>query len=71
MGGIEANLLPELAIHRLLGTLARLDASLRKLPSVFLDPLTPKDLILRVAQDNSHIGAIAVTVYHVSHPKNL
>jgi hypothetical protein len=70
MDRLEPNLFLEFAEHRLLRALSDFYAALRELPRVFPDPLTPEDLVCCVAQNNSYVRAIAVTVDHVSHPKN-
>ncbi len=57
--------------HRLLGRFSAIDTALRKLPSVLSNPFTPEDLVFQIAQNNPYVGAIAVTIDHVSHPIRL
>src|SRR5258707_6424880 len=47
--GLEPRLFLQLPVHRLLGSLPRLDAALGELPSVLLDALAPKHLVPAVA----------------------
>lgn len=48
MLGAQADLFIEFPVHRLLGSFSPLDATLWKLPRMFSNPLTPKNLVLRV-----------------------
>src|SRR5689334_4612017 len=64
---VETDFFLELPIHRLLGSLAGLDAALRKLPRVLADPFAPEYLVLRVGDDDGDVRAIAVTVQHRDH----
>lgn|GEM_PF-5193969 len=60
----QSNLLAQLAIHRLYGSLSVLDATLRKLPRMLPNTFRPENLISVVDEDNTDIGAIAITVKH-------
>src|SRR5690606_31890449 len=66
--GTQPDFLVQLAVHRLLGRFAALDAALRKLPRMLANPLSPEDLVPRIDQDDADVGAIAVTVQHGPHP---
>jgi len=61
---MQPHFLMELAEHRLLGRLAVLDPALRELPRVGTQPLSPKNLILLVEQDDADVGPEAFTVEH-------
>jgi hypothetical protein len=60
----QADLLAELAEHRVLRGLAVLDAALRKLPGVLVHPLAPEHLIAQVCDDDAYIGPVTVPVEH-------
>ena len=60
----------QFAKHRVFRAFIQLDPALRKLPRMFLDALTPKHLVLRVAKDDSDIWAITVSVNHGPSPSN-
>jgi hypothetical protein len=47
---VSANFLPQFAEHCLLGRFTMLDAALRKLPRMLLDPLTPEDFVLLLSR---------------------
>src|SRR5581483_5498028 len=61
---LQAELLEELAIQRLLGALAGIDAALRELPRVLADALGPKHLPCPSGQDDAHVGPVAFGVDH-------
>ena len=63
---MQADFLVQFTIHRLLRGLAVLNPTLRKLPGVLPDPLTPEDIILCVAKDDADIGAKPVAIDHES-----
>jgi len=58
----QAYFFVEFAIHGLHGTFSVLDATLRKLPSMFPNPLTPKDLVFTIDENNADIGTVAFTI---------
>jgi hypothetical protein len=60
----EADLLLELAEHRLQRGLAVLDAALRKLPGVLMDSLAPEHLVSLVGKDDADIRTVAFLVEH-------
>ncbi|MNC87527.1 hypothetical protein D3C83_32570 [compost metagenome] len=64
MLGFQADLLLELAEHRLLRRLARLDAALRELPGVLVHPLAPEHVVVRVQQEDADVGTVAVSIEH-------
>src|SRR5207253_9931263 len=68
MFGHQADLLVQLAEHRLLGCFAAVDAPLRELPGVGAYPLAPEHLVLLVEQDDADVGPKAVPVKHNQTP---
>jgi len=64
MLGLEADLFVQLAKHGLFRRLTMLDAALRKLPGVLLDPFAPEDLVTSIEQDDADIRAVTVLVQH-------
>jgi len=52
------------AKHGLDGALALLDATLGELPSMFPNPLTPKDLVFLINKDDSNIRTVAFAIKH-------
>lgn len=54
----------QLPIHGLFGCLVGVDAALRKLPSILPDPPTPKEAVLLIAKDDSHVGPKTVVINH-------
>src|SRR5262249_52338528 len=65
----ESDFLVQLPVHGLFGRFTGIDAALRKLPGVFSDPLSPKDLVLCVDDDDSYVRAITVAIEHRGHPE--
>src|SRR3954470_10945663 len=64
MRPLQADLLLELAEHRLEGRLAVLDAALRKLPCVLMDTLAPEHLVPAVGEDDADVRTVAFLVEH-------
>src|SRR5258706_12081912 len=62
--GLEADLLLELAVHRLFRRFARFDASLGELPRVLVDSLAPEQVVVGVQEQDAHVGTVAVSVEH-------
>jgi hypothetical protein len=61
---MEPDFLMQFPEHGLLGTLAAIDAALRKLPAVCADALAPEHLVSLVEQDDADVGPEAVPVKH-------
>ena len=68
IAGLEPDFLPQLAVHRLLCVLARIDAALRKLPGILPHAPGPEHGAIGVAQDNADIGAISIRINHLLFP---
>jgi hypothetical protein len=64
---LQADLLFQLAIHRLQRGLAVLDAALRKLPGVLIDPLAPEHLVALVGKHDADVRTVAFLVQHGLH----
>src|SRR5258706_4291039 len=62
--GLQADLLFQLPVHRLLRRFARLDSALGKLPRMLVDPLAPEQLVVRVQEQDAYIGSVAVAIEH-------
>src|SRR5205823_4672831 len=60
MALLEAGLLLQLAVHRLLRTFPGLDAALGELPRVLLDALAPENLVPCVAEHDGDVRAVPV-----------
>src|SRR5690606_41363377 len=58
----QADLLVQLAVHRLLGRFPALDTALRKLPGMLARTLAPENLVLLIDQNEPGVGAIAVAI---------
>jgi hypothetical protein len=64
MIGLETDLFVEFAKHGLNRTFTVFNATLRELPSMFPDTLTPKDLIFLINEDDSDIRTVAFAIKH-------
>src|SRR5213083_2279571 len=64
MRALQADLLLELAVHRLHRRLAMIDAALRKLPGVLIDALAPEDFVPLVGKDDADVRTVAFLVEH-------
>src|SRR3989454_10396326 len=64
MRALQADLLLELAVHRLHRRLAMVDAALRKLPGVLIDALAPEDFVALVGKDDADVRTVAFLVEH-------
>ena len=60
----KTSLLEQFAIHGRLGVFSLLNASLRELPGVLSNTLSPEDLVALVHQDDADIGSVAEFVQH-------
>jgi hypothetical protein len=58
----EPDFLVQLATHCLRRTFTNGDPSLRKLPGVLPNALTPENLIFLIYEDNADIGAVTFSV---------
>src|SRR2546425_3147701 len=67
MAALQPDLFLELAVHRLQRGFAMLDAALRELPGVLMDPLAPEHLVPRVGEDDADIRTVAFLVEHGLH----
>src|SRR5437899_7708689 len=67
--GQQAHFFTQFAVHRLHRRFPELDPALRELPGVFLDALTPKDLVAPVAEDDADVRPIAVSIEHTPSSK--
>ena len=64
MVGFQPNFFIQLSIHRLFGSLVRIDAPLGKLPRILSDAFRPEQLALLIAQNNTDIWPETVRIYH-------
>src|SRR5205814_10632008 len=64
MRALQADLLLELAVHRLHRRLAMIDAALRELPGVLIDALVPEDFVPLVGKDDADVRTVAFLVEH-------
>ena len=64
MRALQADLLLELAVHRLHRRLAMIDAALRELPGVLIDALAPEDFVPLVGKDDADVRTVAFLVEH-------
>src|SRR6266850_2421803 len=64
MRALQADLLLELAVHRLHRRLAGIDAALRKLPGMLVDALAPEDFVPLVRKDDADVRTVAFLVEH-------
>src|SRR3979409_1825687 len=71
MGGQQAHLFPQFAVHRLHRRFPDLDPALRELPGVFLDALAPENLVASVAENDADVRRIAVSIEHTQSSKSL
>lgn len=68
MLGFKTHFLLKLSIHGLNRRFAIFDTTLRKLPGMFSNSFTPKDLILLVYEDNTNIRTVAFAIKHAATP---
>jgi hypothetical protein len=66
VGALQPDFLLELPEHRLQRRLAVLDAALRELPGVLIDPLAPEHLVPLVGKDDADVRPEAFLVEHRS-----
>src|SRR5882724_10655580 len=71
MGGQQAHLFPQFAVHRLHRRFPDLDPALRELPGVFLDALAPENLVASVAENDADVRPVAVSIEHTQSSKSL
>lgn len=60
----QANFFVEFPVHGLFRRFAMFNPALRKLPGMFTNSLTPKDLLSGIGQNNADVGTVAFFIKH-------
>ena len=63
--GRQPDLLAEFAEQRLFRGFVAADAALRELPGILTDAARPQQAPILIAQDDTHIGTIAIGINHL------
>jgi hypothetical protein len=66
MLGTQSDFLAQFPEHRLFGGFTALDSALGKLPSVFPNSFAPEDFVDPIDQDDTDVGAVAVSIQHTA-----
>src|SRR4051812_27904393 len=67
VAALQADFLFQLAVHRLERRLAVLDATLRELPRVLVDPLAPEHVVPAIGENDADVRTVAFLVEHGPH----